>query len=53
MCMCVYIYINVCFALSHDYFIQVNRDVMVVPLAGAGGRLAVFEVNSLLIQVHH
>ena len=27
-------------------FIQVNRDLMVVPLAGAGGQLAVFEVLS-------
>ena len=26
---------------------------MVVPLAGAGGRLAVFEVNFPLIQLHH
>ena len=26
------------------YFIQVNKDLMVVPLAGAGGQLAVLEV---------
>ena len=32
--------------ITHNYFIQVNRDLMVVPLAGAGGQLAVLEVLS-------